>query len=130
MSECGVCIYADSDGESAEFQDVSIRKARKPHRCCECGYEIKPGERYEHYWGKYDGETAAIDTCIICMEIAEAFYCDGRLYGGGLWENMSHVMGELTTTCFDKLSSPEAKAELQRRWIEWKFAQARKRKPQ
>jgi predicted RNA-binding Zn-ribbon protein involved in translation (DUF1610 family) len=119
MSDCGVCIYADADGYS-ELCDVTIRKARKPHRCSECGRQIKVGEKYEHYWGKWEGETAAIDTCIICSEIANAFYCDGRLYGGGLWDSMAYVMGELTTSCFDKLETPEAKAELRRRWMAWK----------
>ena len=120
MSNCGVCIYSDADGYS-EFADVSMRKARKPHRCSECGKTISPGDRYEHYWGKYDGEVCAIDTCAVCAEIADAFYCDGRMYGGGLWESMWYVFPDLKTSCFDKLYTPEAKEELRRRWIEWKF---------
>lgn len=119
MSECGVCIYSDCD-EPCEFADVSMRKARKPHKCSECGRRINPGEKYEHYWGKFDGEVSAIDTCAVCAEIADAFYCDGRLYGGGLWESMEQVMGSLTTTCFDKLTSPEAKVYLRERWMQWK----------
>lgn len=119
MTDCGVCIYSDADG-TCDFADVSVRKARKFHRCSECGRRIEIGQRYEHYWGKYDGEVSAIDTCLLCAEIAEAFYCDARMFGGGLWESMDYVMGELTTSCFDKLSTPEAKAFLRERWMKWK----------
>jgi len=119
MSDCGACLYSEEDGYS-EFCHISIRKARKPHRCCECLKTIMPGDKYEHYWGKYDGDTCAINTCIICAEIADAFYCDSRVYGGGLWDGMHYIMPELTVACFDRLSSPEAKAELQRRWMKWK----------
>jgi hypothetical protein len=37
-----------------------------------------------------------------------------------LWPDMEEVFGKLTTSCFDKLQTPEAKAELRRRWMEWK----------
>src|ERR1700679_2736602 len=117
MSDCGVCLYSDCElSGSGDFCDISYRKARKPHKCCECGKVINPGEKYEHYWGKFDGDTAAIDTCIICAEIADAFYCDGRIFNGELWCRMHDVMGELTTSCFDKLQTPAAKEELRRRW--------------
>src|ERR1700722_6694306 len=120
MSDCGVCVYSDSDGESCDFMHEEIRKARKPHTCCECRKTINIGERYEHVRFKFDGEVNNCDTCLICVEIAEAFYCDGRVLNEGLWENMSYVMAELTTSCFDKLTFPEAKSELRRRWMEWK----------
>jgi hypothetical protein len=32
-----------------------------------------------------------------------------------------YVFPEMTTTCYDRLKTPEAKVELQRRWAEWKF---------
>lgn len=122
MSDCGVCLYSDCDGymSAYDFCEVRTPKARKEHRCCECGKTIRIGERYERYAGKYDGDFCSIVTCLICAEIADAFYCDSRLYGGGLWEGMHEIMGELKSSCFDKLQTPEAKAELQRRWMEWK----------
>ena len=30
-----------------------VRKARKPHRCYECGGPIRSGERYEYAAGKW-----------------------------------------------------------------------------
>jgi hypothetical protein len=121
VSDCGVCIYSDCDEYGySDFCYVDVRKARKPHRCCECGKQIEAGEKYEHSRSKFDGDFSSCDTCLICVEIGEAFYCDGRMIGGGLWDNMDYVMDRLTTSCFDKLKTPEAKAELRRRWIEWK----------
>jgi hypothetical protein len=123
MGDCGVCIYSNAESD-CEFVDVSFRKARKAHKCSECGRRIEVGEKYEHYWGKYGGECSAIDTCAQCAEIADGFYCDCRVFGGGLWESMWEVMGGLTTSCFDKLTTPEAKAFLRERWMKWKGLRA------
>jgi len=122
MSDCGVCL-SGWDGDSYnEFCDQKIRKARKPHTCSECKKPISPGERYEHAVGKSDGDMWAFDTCLACAEIAEAFYCDGRLFGGMLWEEMREtVFPHMTTGCLDRLFTAAAKAELLRRWNEWKF---------
>lgn len=119
MGDCGVCL-SGYDGE-CEFFHQEIRTARKPHVCSECGKPIPVGEKYEHASGQSDDELWDCDTCLICAEIAEAFYCDGRTFGGWLWENMADVMGELTTGCLDCLQTANAKAELMRRWNEWRF---------
>jgi hypothetical protein len=122
MSDCGVCLSSDfADDCSGEFFDVRVITARKHHNCSECFRPIVPGQRYEYAAGKWDGEFHGIKTCLICAEIAEAFYCDGRLYGGSqLWENMSYIWRELTTSCFDKLKTPEAKAYLREWWMKKK----------
>jgi len=120
MSDCGVCIGGEPEGY-CEFFHVEVRKARKPHKCCECGKQILPGEKYEHVRGKHDGEMRTADTCLICREIAEAFYCDGRMFGGELWDAMEYGFEAMTTGCFNRLTTAAAKAELQRRWNGWKF---------
>lgn len=114
MSDCGACILSEADGY-CDFCTVEVRKARKPHRCCECDKEIQIGERYEHARGKFDGDMWSSDTCLICAEIADAFYCNGRMYGGGLWEEMGYILDEITTVCFSRLKTAAAKEELQRR---------------
>lgn len=120
MSDCGVCLTG-YDGDS-EFFRTEIRKARKPHICSECEKGIQPGEKYEHATGKSDGDLWAFDTCLVCAEIAETFYCEGRLFGGMLWEEMGEYAFEhMTTGCLDRLTTAAAKAELVRRWNEWKF---------
>jgi len=122
MSDCGVCISTGDyfDGTADVYQS-DIRKARKPHKCCECNEAIKVGDKYEYYSILFDGRWTHHNTCLICMEIGEAFCCDGRLFGE-LWSGFdeSEVWPALTTSCFDKLQTPEAKEELRRRWMQWK----------
>lgn len=122
MGDCGVCLSSwDGDGYS-DFCKTVVRKARKPHECSECGKQILPGEKYEHATGKTEGDMWAFDTCLICSEIAETFYCDGRLFGGMLWEEMNEIaFPQMTTGCLDRLTSAAAKQEVMRRWNEWKF---------
>jgi len=119
MSDCGVCIFSGYEGEANDFMSDEVRRARKPYRCCECGRNIAVGEKHEYARGASGGDFWAERTCLICSEIRKAFCCDGWIYGS-LWDGMHWVMGELKTSCFDKLKTPEAKGELQRRWMKWK----------
>lgn len=118
MSDCGVCLGGGDDG-CVEFFASDIRKARKENRCRECGGTIAVGAKYEYARGKYEGDFWSQSTCLVCAEIAEAFYCDSRVFGV-LWSSMADVYDALNSSCFAKLSTPAAKAELQRRWMKWK----------
>jgi hypothetical protein len=122
MSDCGVCLSGwDGDGHT-EFCTQVKRKARKPHICSECKKQIAVGETYEHAAGKSEGEMWAFNTCLICSEIAETFYCEGRLFGGMLWEEMREVaFPAFTTGYLDRLTTAAAKQEVTQRWNEWKF---------
>lgn len=138
MSECGVCLFSDASDCDGQIDDASIVTIDKQQRCSECGQITPAGaqmeeatwfEEEEDDW-PLDGNDEPIEpeskgpiyTCLICAEIANAFYCegDGRMYGGGLWDSMYQVMGELNSSCFDRLETPEAKVELRRRWMKWK----------
>jgi len=119
MGDCGVCIYGD-DGVSVDFFHCEIRRAAKDHECCECEATIKKGERYEYASGKCESELWNSKTCLICAEIAEAFSCEGRTYGGIFWEQLEDLYKDMTIGCLDRLTSAAAKQELQRRWMEWK----------
>ena len=122
MNDCGICLTGAEDCVS-EFCSASTRTARKEHTCCECGKTIQSGERYERSAGKTDGDIWTFSTCLICAEIANAFYCGARYYGGILWDEMQdYAFAEMTTGCLKRLASAAAKAELMRRWNEWKFA--------
>ncbi len=122
MSDCGICIGAEPEG-SCEFFHVEVRRARKPHKCSECSKEILSGERYEHATGKFEGDMWVADTCLICAEIAEAFYCNGRIFGGELWDQMDYCFEGMTTGCLERLTTAAAKEELLRRWNQWKFGE-------
>lgn len=120
MSDCGVCLtggYADCIG----YRCVKV-KAGQEWSCSECGCKIPRGSRYElASWFYADREGFGnAKTCLICAEIADAFYCGGRWHGGSLWDELFDRHEQLNVSCFNKLKTPEAKAELQRRWMEWK----------
>lgn len=137
MSDCGVCISSDYSGCEGMIDDVAVVIAEQDQKCSECrkvvpsGNKMERADWYDDGWNyDEDRETderdrkAPIWTCLVCAEIATAFYCggDGRIYGGEFWEVMadSDAFANLNSSCFDRLTTPEAKAELQRRWMEWK----------
>lgn len=53
---------------------TQMRKARKKHRCSYCHGVIQPGERYEHYTGKYDGEIYVWKAHEACMFVAQEIW--------------------------------------------------------
>lgn len=65
MSYDCVCDY-----DPPSFYHQEIRKARKPHKCNECGTPILPGERYEHVRAKWD-YVDNLDTCERCLDIRQ-----------------------------------------------------------
>lgn len=50
---------------------LTKRKARKDHRCCECGGMIKAGETYNSHSGVWDGEPARYKVCPECDELRD-----------------------------------------------------------
>ncbi len=50
------------------FSSVT-RKARKTHKCCECGRTINAGEKYQYSSGIWDGEPDSFKQCLNCNEI-------------------------------------------------------------
>lgn len=58
-----MCFY---DCESPSFYNESYPKARKQHRCCECGRAIAKGEKYRRVSGKWEGDLATYSTCRRC----------------------------------------------------------------
>jgi hypothetical protein len=121
MSDCNACIYTSFDGDLPEFHSERILKARKPHRCIECGETIAPGERYQRDILKHDGAISSFKTCLACTEIREAFCCEGWIYGQ-LWQDARDSLFEgLTTGCLEKLTTAAAKEKLVAEWNDWKF---------
>jgi len=50
-------------------------KARKDHKCYECGAEIKKGERYHVHTGLCDGHWFRVKNCNQCEQIREDYGC-------------------------------------------------------
>jgi hypothetical protein len=134
MTDCGVCITSDYSNCEGMIDEVSIVLNEQDRKCSECrkvipaGAKIERADWYEDWDGCDEDDEPKLKepiwTCLICAEIAEAFYCggDGRVYGGEFWEAMQEADAyrDLNSSCFDRLKTPEAKAELRRRWMEWK----------
>lgn len=59
--------YCDYD--QPEFFRSSQHKARKDHRCYECGRKIPPGEVYERSVGKWDGQISSHAVCLGCVTL-------------------------------------------------------------
>jgi hypothetical protein len=122
MTDCGVCITGDWDGDTVGYRCVIV-KAGQDWECSECGGKIPRRSMYELASGFHaeDGNSHwNVKTCLVCAEIANAFMCEGRWHGSSLWEDFP--FGSLNTSCFERLRTVEAKTELRRRWQEWKFS--------
>ena len=48
------------------------RKARKQHKCCECGCTITLGENYAYSHGVWDGSGHSFKQCLDCAEVSNA----------------------------------------------------------
>lgn len=59
------------DGEQFAFYVKATRRARKPHKCDECGRAIAPGEAYEIFRGLYDGKWDGGKSCAHCLVAQE-----------------------------------------------------------
>ena len=82
MGAC--CSYYDNDMPS--FINTEWRKARKQHKCCECGGKINPGETYEYICGKWD-YFDTFKTCEKCADLRESMMNVSCPYLGGLRED-------------------------------------------
>ncbi len=76
MTSCP-CLNFD---ESYIVYDTKVRKARKEHKCCECGEIIKSGENYQYASGLYDGNWDHHKTCLFCVAVWRDFFKCGVLH--------------------------------------------------
>lgn len=52
-------------------------KARRDHKCCECGGMIRAGEVYRSVWGVWDSEQRTYRTCVDCLGLHDWAESDG-----------------------------------------------------
>ena len=71
--ECSCDIDVDHDGGPVCHKE-KIRKAKKPHLCCECGLPIKSGDHYLYESGIWDGTPQEYKTCLDCKSIRDVFF--------------------------------------------------------
>lgn len=89
-----MCMVDSADGCDT-FSRYVHRKARKSHRCGECGREIPSGETYRYATGLYDGGFWQAKTCAHCEAATRwlLLVCNGWLYGG-VWEDLGEHWSE------------------------------------
>jgi len=94
-----------------EFNKHSIRRARKEHKCEECGKAIHPDDQYEYWAAKSEGQFWTAKTCLDCKSIRDAFYCEGWIFGKvleKLREYLQEVNGKVSDSCLLSLT-PKAR---------------------
>ena len=90
--ECSCEIDVDIGGDSPDFFNSNIVKAKKTHKCTECKREIPKGEEYEKVSGKWGGGIDVFKTCKDCLSLRNEFFTS--YYFGRIWEIFSeHVDG-------------------------------------
>jgi hypothetical protein len=116
MSECG-CVYSGFDGDLGAFVCTDMVRARKAHRCCECGDVIAIGATYERTSGKWEGDVSTFKTCAACVEIRGVLFCEGWSYGA-TWEDIreSWSTGNRVAACINACETVAAKEKLAAKW--------------
>ena len=56
-------------GDMPETYRLSRPRAKREHKCCECGGTIRAGETYRSFWGVWDGEAKTYKTCADCEDL-------------------------------------------------------------
>jgi ssDNA-binding Zn-finger/Zn-ribbon topoisomerase 1 len=86
-----MCFYTD---DYPEFHETTTPKARKPHRCEECGRTIQRGEQYHRASGKFDGVFYSTATCLEC-EATRKIIHEAEIAEGCHWSDSWCPVGEL-----------------------------------
>lgn len=106
--DCGVCL-SSSDYDAPKMYSEKVVKARKSHRCCECGRLINVGNHYQKACGKWGGDFGEFHTCMDCLNIREAFRCGGGFLFGQLWDSLHEFRNDVTAACVAKIKTVSAK---------------------
>ena len=74
--------------DHADLWKAVWREARRPHRCGECGYAIRPGTRYLEIRTLFDGRWDTGKRCQVCDAHWQFYrrFNDGCEMAGGLTE--------------------------------------------
>jgi hypothetical protein len=111
--ECSCNINSCSDNDTYELFESKMLKARKAHKCGECGKTISIGESYEKCRGLYDGLWYNHKTCDDCLSLRTNFF--GSWSSESLWEDFENDMDDcgwqVPEKCLSK-ATPAARAKI------------------
>lgn len=93
-----------------EFMDVTRPKARKQHRCCECGLPIPVGEVYIKSLGKWDGDFGQYVQHVACHELLQ--WISDQFCGGEMWSfgELRQELSEYRPEHFSAEREPDLRA--------------------
>ncbi len=80
------CICVDID-EVCKLLNCTQPRARKVHRCGECGHDIQPGDTYRREVTLFDGDIDTHKTCLTCLRIRDSLFDCGWYYGE-MWRDI------------------------------------------
>lgn len=93
----------------SSVMSTTFPKARKPHKCCECGLPIPVGAKYVKTWGVWDGSADTYrqhEECRDLLDYISTNHCDNEPWTfGSLREEVGEYSDELT----GRLQAIEAK---------------------
>lgn len=88
-----MCRWGD---ESVDMLNEVDRRARKDHRCFECGRTIAKGETYRYEAWLWEGDFDTAKVCQHCLQVRRwlSAACDGWVYGELAADLAEHVTGD------------------------------------
>lgn len=87
MSYCA----CDCDGH-VDLRNMTTQRARKEHRCHECGKVIEPGTLYRTLKGKFEGDFFRVKQCPFCAFVADDLMSYGYCIPlGDLWDMVEAI---------------------------------------
>lgn len=113
--------FACDCDEPADVCNVTFQKARKSHKCCECGHEITSGQEYKRVKMLFDGFWSDDCICERCDDLQAAFqdlgycYCVGEFFEAySEWLDEQHPNGgEMATAIRQKHKGWRPPSEIQ-----------------
>jgi len=103
------CCYLSDSGDTPSFCFTTFPKAKKLHKCCECGRDIAAGASYQRTSGRWEHSFEVFKTCMDCYHIRSAFDCGGWTYGQ-LYSDLRDSAENLNTGCLANIETASAKS--------------------
>ena len=105
--ECSCNAGYGGDWDSGCYSGNREVKAAKPHKCYECGCEIKKGDKYQYWTVFCEGTIDNFKLCSDCNVIAKTFFRDGWMFGSVIDDLGDYLYGswktDLPSNCISKL---------------------------
>ena len=89
-----MCMVEAADGGYWARSREAKPKARKAHRCNECGRDIQPGEQYRYFAGIHTENGSMVHKCCSHCEVASKWLleqCNGYIYSAVAADIAEHI---------------------------------------